>query len=74
MSVSAGGRIGYPLAASITFALTIGLSLWTAIAGLAIGGAPAAVVVKRAPVRPLLAGVGILIILLSARSIVKAIG
>jgi uncharacterized protein len=61
------------LAASITFVLTIGLSFWPAIAGLAIGGAIAAPMagwaVSRVPARPLLALVGLLVIVLSLRTI-----
>lgn len=66
------------VAASVTFMLTIGLSYWEAIAGLAIGGAIAAPLAawatKRIPARPLLFMVATLIILLSARTIVKSVG
>lgn len=65
------------LAASVTFIVTIGLSFWTAIAGLAVGGAIAAPLagwaVKHIPARPLLAAVGILVILLSIRTIYLAL-
>ena len=65
------------VAASVTFFLTIGFSQWTAIAGLAIGGAVAAPLaafaVKRIPARPMLVVVGILIIVLSIRTIVLAV-
>lgn len=61
------------LAQSITFILTIGLTHWRIILGLLLGGvlaAPlAAVVCKRAPVRGLMALVGVLIIILSARTL-----
>lgn len=61
------------LSASVTFVLTIGLSHWHAIAGLAIGGALAApiaaYVCKRAPTRALMLLVGALIISLSVRTL-----
>lgn len=64
------------LAASITFVLTIGLLHWQAIVGLAIGGALAAplaaYLTKRMPARPMMFTAGILIILLSARTIILA--
>jgi uncharacterized membrane protein YfcA len=60
-------------AASVTFVLTIGLSFWTAIAGLAIGGAIAAPIAaqftKRVPTRGLMITVGIVIIALSVRTL-----
>jgi hypothetical protein len=53
-------------AASATFVLTIGLSFWTAILGLAIGGAIAAPIAarltKRVPTRALMVAVGIVIV------------
>ncbi len=59
--------------ASVTFILTIGLSFWTAIAGLAIGGAVAAPIAaqltKRVPTRGLMITVGVLIIALSVRTL-----
>ncbi|HZW02726.1 MAG TPA: sulfite exporter TauE/SafE family protein [Anaerolineaceae bacterium] len=62
---------------SITFILTIGLTHWQTILGLLIGGviaAPlAAVVAKRVPARGLMIMVGIIIILLSIRTIVQSI-
>jgi uncharacterized membrane protein YfcA len=65
------------VAASITFFLTIGFSQWTAIAGLAIGGAIAAPLaawaVRRIPARPMLVVVGIVIIALSVRTMILAI-
>lgn len=61
------------LAASVTFVLTIGLSYWQAIVGLALGGAIAApiaaYVCKRAPTRALMFLVGVLIVLLSIRTL-----
>ncbi len=60
-------------AQSVTFILTIGLEFWKVILGLLIGGvlaAPlAAWAVKRLPTRLLMACVGVLIILLSLRTI-----
>jgi uncharacterized membrane protein YfcA len=65
------------IAASVTFFLTIGFSQWTAIVGLALGGAVAAPfaawAVRRVPARPMLAGVGLLIIALSIRTIVLSL-
>ncbi|MGZ4777799.1 MAG: sulfite exporter TauE/SafE family protein [Thermoanaerobaculia bacterium] len=65
------------VAASATFFVTIGFSQWTAIAGLAIGGAIAAPIaawaVRRIPARPMLAVVGVLVILLSLRTIYLAL-
>jgi uncharacterized membrane protein YfcA len=64
------------LAASITFLLTIGLSHWEIVAGLALGGFVAAPfgawLTKRLPMRAMLVLVGLLIIALSIRTIVKA--
>lgn len=61
------------VAASVTFILTLGLSDWPPIAGLAIGGAIAAPIaarmVNRVQPRPLMISVGILVILLSVRTI-----
>ena len=61
------------LAASITFILTVGLVQWQIILGLAIGGgiaAPfAAYTSKHIPTRALMIAVGILIILLSVRTL-----
>ena len=60
-------------AASVAFILTIGLSFWTAIAGLAVGGAVAAPIAaqftKRVPTRGLMITVGIVIIALSIRTL-----
>lgn len=64
------------LAASITFVMTIGLSYWQAIVGLALGGAIAAPIAayacKRAPTRFLMVLVGILILVLSISTLVIA--
>jgi uncharacterized membrane protein YfcA len=61
------------LAASLTFVLTIGLSQWMAIVGLACGGALAAPLAawaaRRVPARALMAVVGTVVILLSIRTI-----
>jgi uncharacterized membrane protein YfcA len=58
-----------------TFVLTIGLDLWPIILGLVIGGvlaAPiAAFAASRIPARPLMLLVGVLVILVSARNIIK---
>jgi uncharacterized membrane protein YfcA len=64
-------------AASLTFILTIGVTNWLPIAGLAVGGAIAAPIAARLtgriPARPLMIAVGILIILLSVRTIVLGV-
>lgn len=64
------------VAASVTFLLMLGLSHWHMIAGLAIGGLLAAPLgawaCSRLPLKPLMAGVGILVILLSLRTLVRA--
>jgi uncharacterized membrane protein YfcA len=63
---------------SATFLLTIGLDLWPIIAGLIIGGvlaAPfAAVVTKYLPDRALMVLVGFVVVILSVRGIVMALG
>jgi uncharacterized membrane protein YfcA len=63
------------LAASITFLLTLGLGHWPVILGLAAGGvvaAPfAAWACKRLPVRPLMVGVGLLVIAISLRTLLR---
>jgi uncharacterized membrane protein YfcA len=63
------------LAATITFVLTIGLSYWKVIAGLAIGGAIAAplgaYLCKHVPPKPLMVMVGALIVLLSLRVLLR---
>ena len=66
------------VAASVTFFLTIGVSTAPMILGLALGGVPAAPLaawaVKRVRPRPLMVVVGCLVILLSARTILKHFG
>lgn len=63
------------LAASVTFIVTLGLSHWPMIAGLALGGLVAAPLgawaCRRAPVRPLMALVGALVIALSVRTLLR---
>lgn len=63
------------LAASITFVVTLGLSHWPVIAGLALGGLLAAPLgawlCTRVPVRPLMGVVGVLVILLSLRTLLR---
>lgn len=65
------------LAASLTFVLTIGVSNWQVIAGLALGGAIAAPIaawaVRYVSPRPLMIGVGCIVIILSIRTIILAI-
>lgn len=64
-------------AESITFILAIGLTHWRIILGLLIGGviaAPlAAIICKKLPVRILMLAVGIIILVLSIRTIILAI-
>ena len=61
-------------ATSATLLLTIGVSSWLPIAGLALGGALAsplaARLTGRIPARPLMVAVGVVVILLSVRTIV----
>ncbi len=63
------------LAASATFIVTLGLSHWPIIAGLALGGLIAAPIgawlCTRVPVRPLMGIVGVLVILLSLRTLLR---
>jgi uncharacterized membrane protein YfcA len=63
---------------SATFVATIGLHLWPTIVGLIVGGvlaAPlAAYVTRRVPERILMVIVGTVIILLSARELLRALG
>jgi uncharacterized membrane protein YfcA len=62
------------LAASVTFLLTIGLSYWNVILGLAIGGAIAAPIgayaCRHVPAKPMMFIVGLVIIALSVRVLV----
>lgn len=61
------------LSASLTFILTLGLSNWQIIVGLALGGLVAAPIgawaCTRIPVKPFMIFVGLLVILLSVRTI-----
>jgi uncharacterized protein len=61
------------VAASVTFLLTLGVSSWRPVAGLAIGGAIAAPIaaklVHRVPARPLMVMVALLVIALSLRTL-----
>lgn len=63
------------LTASLVFLLTLGMSHWQIVAGLAIGGMLAAPLggwlVKRAPPKAMLVGVGLLVIGLSIRTLLK---
>lgn len=65
------------LAASITFILTIGLTHWPIVAGLAVGGVIAAPLgayaCKRIPHRPFMLIVGLLVIVLSLRTLLRAL-
>lgn len=65
------------VATSATLLLTIGVSNWHPIAGLALGGALAAPIAARLtgriPARPLMIAVGLLVIALSMRTIVLAL-
>jgi hypothetical protein len=65
------------LAASVTFVLTLGLTNWPIIAGLALGGVLAAPIgawaCKRIPPKPFMMLVGLLVIALSLRTILKAL-
>lgn len=65
------------LAASLTFLFTMGLTHWPVIAGLALGGglaAPlAAYACKRIPLRPFMFLVGLLVIGLSLRTLLRAL-
>lgn len=63
------------LAASLTFFLTLGLTNWPIILGLALGGVVAAPIgawaCTRIPVKPFMILIGILVIALSLRTILK---
>jgi uncharacterized membrane protein YfcA len=65
------------VAASVTFILTLGLSNWQIILGLALGGLLAAPIgawaCKRLPTRPFMIVVGVLVIMLSLRTLLKAL-
>src|SRR5687768_17007764 len=64
------------VAAAATFLVTLGLTDWKPVVGLAIGGAIAAPIsariVNRVPAKPLMISVGVLVILLSLRTIFKS--
>lgn len=64
-------------AASATLLMTVGVSSWMPIAGLALGGALASPIAARLtgriPARPLMIVVGIVVILLSVRTIVSGL-
>lgn len=66
------------LAASITFILTLGLTNWQIILGLAAGGVLAAPIgawtCKRVPLKPFMILIGILVIALSLRTLLKYYG
>lgn len=66
------------LAASVTFLLTLGLSNWHVIAGLALGGLPAAPLAawaaKHIPAKPFMVLVGVLVMALSARTLAQYFG
>lgn len=66
------------MASTAMFMSTIGLQIWRPAAGLAIGGLIAAPIAARLtgrlPVRPLMFSVGLLIIVLSLRTIVLDLG
>jgi len=72
------GRGFVTVAASVTFFVTIGVSNWPMILGLALGGVPAAPLAawacKRVQPRPLMVAVGCLVILLSVRTLLKHFG
>ena len=62
------------VAASVTFFVTLGLTHWRMIAGLALGGVLAAPLAawacRRVPMKPLMIAVGVLVVLLSVRTLV----
>lgn len=66
------------LTISATFVFTVGLELWPIIAGLIAGGivaAPlAAIAAKYLPAKPLMLTVGLVVVFLSARTILKPLG
>jgi uncharacterized membrane protein YfcA len=61
------------MAASVTFLITLGLSNWQIILGLALGGIPAAPLgawaAKHVPVKPFMIFVGLLVIIISTRTL-----
>jgi uncharacterized membrane protein YfcA len=66
------------VAASVTFLLTLGLTHWPVILGLALGGVLAAPLAawacSRVPAKPFLILVGVLVIALSVRTLLRVIG
>jgi len=64
--------------ASLTFFLTLGLSNWQIIVGLALGGIPAAPLgawaAKHIPVKPFMIFVGFLVIIISTRTLLRSVG
>ena len=66
------------VAASITFLVTVGIGHWQVILALALGGLLAAPIgawlCKRLPARPFMVLVGLLIVGLSIRTVLKALG
>lgn len=66
------------LSASITFFVSIGLGHWQVIAGLALGGVVAAplgaLLTKKLPHRPMMVVVGMLVMLMSLRTLLKTLG
>lgn len=66
------------LAASIVFLITLGLSNWQIILGLAVGGVIAAPLgawaSRHIPIKPFMIMVGVLVILLSLRTLLLALG
>ena len=66
------------LTASAVFLLTLGLGHWHIVLGLAIGGAAAAPfggwLVKRVPARPMLCFVGLVVVALGIRTLLKHFG
>ena len=66
------------VAASITFFLTIGFSSWQMILALALGGLPAAPLgawaCRHLQVKKMMVGVGLLVIVLSLRTLLKTFG
>ena len=66
------------VAASVTFIVTLGLTNWHMIAGLALGGLPAAPLgawaCKRLSLKPLMILVGLLVIALSLRTLILYFG
>jgi uncharacterized membrane protein YfcA len=64
------------MSASLTFLITLGLSNWQIILGLALGGIPAAPLgawaAKHVPVKPFMIFVGLLVIVISTRTLLMS--